>query len=91
MPTFAEAGLPEFDLNKGFWYAILAPAATPEAVIARLNSALGAVLATKELRDALAKLGVETLGTTPAEARALIETDTTRWAEVIRANRISLD
>lgn len=46
----AEAGLPEFDLNKGFWYAILAP----------------------------------------AEARVLIETDTKRWAEVIRANRISL-
>ena len=91
VPTFAEAGLPEFDLNKGFWYAILAPAATPEPVIARLASALATVLATKELRDALAKLGVETLGTTPAEARALIETDTRRWAEVIRANRIQLD
>ncbi len=91
VPTFAEAGLPEFDLNKGFWYAILAPAGTPENVIGKLNAALGTVLATKELREALAKVGVETLGTTPAEARALIETDTKRWAEVIRANRISLD
>ena len=42
-------------------------------------------------RESLAKLGVETLGTTPAEARTLIETDTRRWAEVIRANRIQLD
>ena len=91
VPTMAEAGLPEFDLNKGFWYAILAPAGTPEPVIARLNSALGPLLASSELRAALAKLGVETLGTTPAEARALIETDTRRWAEVIRANRITLD
>ena len=87
----AEAGLPEFDLNKGFWYAILAPAGTPEPVIAKLNAALGPVLASGELRAALAKLGVETLGTTPSEARALIETDTRRWAEVIKANRIQLD
>jgi len=91
VPTMAEAGLPEFDLNKGFWYAILAPAATPEAVIAKLNSALGPVLASADLRSSLAKLGVETLGTTPAEARALIEADTKRWAEVIKANRIQLD
>jgi tripartite-type tricarboxylate transporter receptor subunit TctC len=91
VPTFAEAGLPEFDLNKGFWYAILAPAGTPEPVIASLNAAVVSVLAIRELRDALAKFGVETLGTTPAEARALTEADTKRWAEVIRANRIQLD
>jgi len=91
VPTMVEAGLTDFDLNKGFWYAILAPAGTPEAVIAKLNAALGPALASKELRESLAKLGVEVLGTTPAEARALIETDTRRWAEVIRANRIQLD
>lgn len=58
VPTMAEAGLPAYDF--GGWLALIAPAGTPRPVVERLNGALKAVMAQKEVQDELVKLDITT-------------------------------
>jgi tripartite-type tricarboxylate transporter receptor subunit TctC len=81
LPTLSEAGLPGFDAS--LWFAIVAPAATPPAIIARLNRAVAAVLATDEARQALAQQGVDAEASTPAALGARIRDEIVKWRAVI--------
>ena len=83
-PTMQEAGVPGFVVES--WYGLMAPAGTPEAVIARLHKETLAVLALPEVRDFFAKQGADVVTTTPAEFAAMIRSERARWAEVIRAS-----
>lgn len=85
VPTFAEAGMPGFDLV--VWNAVAAPRGTPPAVIARLAAALETALASEEMQRRLADLaavppGAEERG--PEALGRLIATDTARWLVVVR-------
>jgi len=85
VPTFAEAGVPGFDLV--VWNAIAAPRGTPPAVIARLAAALEAALADAELGRRLTELaavppGAEERGPEPLRQR--IQADAARWTEILR-------
>jgi tripartite-type tricarboxylate transporter receptor subunit TctC len=55
VPTFAEAGLPGFDVR--YWYGTLAPAATPTEIVDKLSSDIGTVLATAEMKEKLQNPG----------------------------------
>jgi tripartite-type tricarboxylate transporter receptor subunit TctC len=66
------------------WYGILAPAGTPKDVIAKLNAAIVKGLTTPATRDRLQKLGADTVGNSPAEFRALLESEQKTWAKVIQ-------
>jgi tripartite-type tricarboxylate transporter receptor subunit TctC len=57
LPTIAEAGVPGYEYST--WYGVLAPAATPKAVISKLNQSLAKVLGSASLREKLAQQGVE--------------------------------
>src|SRR5262245_22465645 len=81
VPTIAESGLPGYESS--LWQAIVAPAATPSALVARLNREITAVLNDPELRDALAKQGVEIETGSPAALAARIREDVKKWREVI--------
>jgi len=87
IPTFAESGYPDFDVD--FWYGLLAPAATPREIIAKLNQDVAEILNTPEMREVLSNQGLEPVTGTPEEFGALIRTDLARWANVIKTAGIA--
>src|SRR5580704_3489965 len=92
LATAAEQGLKDFDTPG--WYALVAPARTPPAVIARLNQALGAALDDAQARDRLAQLGntvVPKAERSPDYLNAFIRSEIEKWAAPIKASGTSLD
>ncbi len=89
VPTFAEAGLPNFEA--GSWCGLFAPAATPKPVVDRLASTVQLVMNTPEVREAMLAQGVESYTILPAEFEALIRSDYARLAKVIQAAGIKGD
>lgn len=89
LPTVAEAGLPGFDVSA--WFGLLVPAATPGAVIQRLQAETVKALRDPAARERLERLGFEVVGSTPAEFAALIEKDAARWSRIIRESGAKAD
>jgi tripartite-type tricarboxylate transporter receptor subunit TctC len=81
VPTIAESGLPGYECS--LWQAIVAPAATPPAIVARLNREVTAVLNDPELRSAFAKHGVEAEPGSPEALGLRIRDDVKKWRDVI--------
>jgi tripartite-type tricarboxylate transporter receptor subunit TctC len=77
------------DLVVEHWWGVLAPAALPPEIAARLTGDLKAVLDSPELATRLAPLGVVASRASPAQFRALIESDTARWADIVKSVGIS--
>lgn len=87
VPTIAEAGVTGFDVVT--WEAILAPAGTPPAIVARLNGALREVLATPAIRDQMIQMGMEPDGTkSPSEVTAYIKREEQKFSTLIRERHI---
>jgi len=89
VPSLAEAGLPGFDMT--VWFGLLAPARTPPAVLQRVNTEMSKVLQDPEFRSFLAGLGVSPLGGSPEAFAAFIQTETQRWAQVVKASGARID
>lgn len=87
--TMSEAGAPGFVVES--WYGLMAPAGTPEPVVARLNKEVLAVLAMPEVREAFAKQGADIETSTPAEFASRVKTEKAHWAEVIRSSGARID
>ncbi len=88
-PTFAEAGLPGFDVKT--WTGVLAPAGTPKAIVEKLSSEIGVLLAMNETKDKLDSLGM-TPGYRNAQQFAdLIKSEIVAYAKVIKAANIRVD
>jgi len=87
VPTGKEAGLPELVVTT--WNGVLAPAATPPEVVARLHQALAAAVADPALRESFGALGAETELISPQEFRERIRSDFERWSSVIKQAGIS--
>jgi tripartite-type tricarboxylate transporter receptor subunit TctC len=83
LPTVAESGLPGFDAVLS--YGLVAPAGTPQPIIARLNRELRAALATAEVQKRLHQEGAEPLPTTPQEHAAVIDREETKWSALIKS------
>jgi tripartite-type tricarboxylate transporter receptor subunit TctC len=83
VPTFKEAGFP--NIVASGWFAMYAPAKTPEAVIAAYNRALGKALAHPEVVDRFAKLALEPGSGSPADLKKLEQSFAARWAPVVKA------
>jgi len=81
VPTVAESGFAGYEALA--WYGILAPAATPAEVIARLNAEIRSALRAPDLRERLANIGVDAAPGTPAQLELLIDQETKLWAKVI--------
>ena len=89
VPSAREAGLPDFVIYG--WQGVLAPAATPPAVIERLTREIAQALAAPELKARLSAQGTEPAYLAPAPFQAFIASEQKRWSDVIRAARITLD
>jgi tripartite-type tricarboxylate transporter receptor subunit TctC len=88
VPTMAEQGFPELAAED--WYGLLVKSGTPTEIVLRLNHATNRVLNKPDVRDALAKLGVETVGGTPAEFGSLIQSELVYWANVVKQAGVKL-
>ncbi len=84
VPTIAEAALPGFEAV--LRYGLVAPPDTPRAIIAKLNAALNAALASDDVRARLAIDGAEPLPSTPADYAADIDREETQWSKVVKAS-----
>jgi tripartite-type tricarboxylate transporter receptor subunit TctC len=89
VPTIDELGLPGFDATT--WHGLVAPAGTPGDIIAALNRAIVAALADPETRKALGDLGVDIVGSSPAEFDAYIKSEIPKWSAVVKAAGARLD
>jgi tripartite-type tricarboxylate transporter receptor subunit TctC len=73
------------------WHGLLAPAGTPQAIADKVSADVARVLAMPEIRSRLAAIGLEPVGTTPAEFSAIVRKDYEKWGKVIRDANIKLD
>ena len=83
LPTLAEAGIAGFDYSP--WYGVFAPAGTPAAVVQKIHGAINKVISEPEIRDKLARQGLEVQPMTREEFAAIVAADLPRWAKVIKA------
>jgi len=88
VPTMKETFL---NFTAESWVGILAPAKTPRAIIAQINSEIVRILAQPELKTRFAEMGYETVGSTPAEFDRWIRVETERWGKVIRSQKITIE
>ena len=89
LPTIAESGVAGYETSS--WYGILAPAGTPNEIVARLNAALVKVIAQPDVRDALAKEGATPVGNSPQAFAAFIEAEKQRMGNLIRQAKLAME
>ena len=89
VPTFKENG--HSKVISTTWFAVAAPAKTPADIRRKISVELAQVMSMPEVRGSLGKLGVEISASTPDRLQAWIETEKSRWSEIIRRARIKAD
>lgn len=82
VPSSAEAGLPNYRVET--WFALYGPAAMSDETVGKINTALNAVLQDSDAVAQFAKVGLEPRATSPAQAAALLKTESDKWGGVIR-------
>jgi tripartite-type tricarboxylate transporter receptor subunit TctC len=89
IPTTAEAGLPGFKLDG--WFALFAPAGTPQPIIDRLNAAMRKVARMDITKERANQLGTVLKDWTAAEIDSFAKSEVAEWGKVIRDNNITMD
>jgi tripartite-type tricarboxylate transporter receptor subunit TctC len=89
VPTVAEAGLPGYE-SLG-WFGIVAPAATPDAIVNKLNAAIVEALNDPAIQTNIRAIGVEPAPSTPQAFADYIKSETVKWGQVIRNAGIKLE
>ena len=89
VPTVAEAGFPGFEVN--YWLGLLGPAGMPDEIVRKLNAEVVDLLNQPNIRELMAKQGVEVVTSTPDELRSLIGLEIERWGKVAKETQLSLD
>lgn len=89
VPTLAEAGLQGFDI--GTWFGLLAPAATPREIVARLNAETVKIVRSPEFAERMQAIGAEPLGGTPEEMARQIRDETARFARLVKEGGVAVD
>jgi tripartite-type tricarboxylate transporter receptor subunit TctC len=82
IPTVAESALPGFEAET--WWGIVAPAGTPQAILAKLNAAARKALADDDTKKRFADLGMTNGGSSPEELDAYIKSEIAKWSKVIK-------
>jgi tripartite-type tricarboxylate transporter receptor subunit TctC len=87
-PTTAEAGYP--DIEGEAWVGIFVPAGTPEGIVASLHREIVKILALPDMKEHLASLGLDAVGSTPQEFAKRIKSEIEKWGKVIRAANLKV-
>jgi tripartite-type tricarboxylate transporter receptor subunit TctC len=88
IPTLKEAGI---DVEADAWMGMIAPARTPDALVAKIRREVVEAIEVPAVREKLATQLMEPIGNTPAEFRSRIEAEITRWAPVIKSRDIRVN
>lgn len=89
VPTFVEQGYKDMVFRD--WFAFYLPPRAPAEVVQRLHAGLAAALATPEVVDSLAAIGLESMASTPAELAALQKAEVDKWAPLVKSIGFSAD
>ena len=89
VPTFIESGIADFAVDS--WVGLLAPAGTPAAVVAKLNTELNAVLNDPAVKERLAVLGIDPTPGTPEQFRQQMQKDLAAYGPIVKAANIKLE
>jgi tripartite-type tricarboxylate transporter receptor subunit TctC len=89
VPTTVEAGLPEYQLAA--WFGLAAPAGAPREAVDRVNAEARKALAMVDVRESLAKLGLEPGGSSPQAYAAMIANELASWRQVVKAAGIKIE
>ncbi len=89
VPTFAEAGVPGFDMR--VVYGFVVPAATPRDIIGKLSAEIARIVGLTEYRERISAQGLDPTRATPEQFAAIIKADTAKFARVIKAANIRLE
>lgn len=84
LPTIAESGLPGFEATP--WFALFAPAGTPDPILTKLNGEVVRILTLPEIMSQYANLGLTAGSSTRAELAEFVEREIVRWAKVVKAS-----
>jgi tripartite-type tricarboxylate transporter receptor subunit TctC len=88
-PTLNETVMPKFEV--GAWQGMLVPAKTPAEIVKRLNAEVMKALNSPDVKTKLAVQGAEPLGSTPEEYGQYIQSEITRWGQVVKLTGASLE
>jgi tripartite-type tricarboxylate transporter receptor subunit TctC len=86
VPTVAEAGVPDYNITT--WWGLLAPAGTPEPIVAKLNAVVNEVSAKEPLKTRLMNEGAEPSRGTPADFKTVLSTEFKTWQDVAKATNL---
>jgi len=89
LPTISEAGLEGFEANN--WYGIFVPAGTPKEIVTRLHEETIKALAAPDIKKRLLESGIVATTNTPEQFAAYIQSETRKWAKVIREANIKVE
>jgi tripartite-type tricarboxylate transporter receptor subunit TctC len=89
VPTIAESGLPGYDVTP--WFAVFAPASTPQSIIKKINAALIASMNSPEIKEKFEGIGAESIGSSPEELAKYLNKEIERWEKIISMNNIKSD
>jgi tripartite-type tricarboxylate transporter receptor subunit TctC len=89
VPTLQEAGVPNVAI--GTWFGLLAPAATPKPVVARLNAEIVKIIQSPEFKKQMADIGAEPVGNKPEEMAKQIKEETEKFARLVKDGKITLE
>jgi tripartite-type tricarboxylate transporter receptor subunit TctC len=82
VPTMGESGLKGYEL--GSWHGVFAPAKTPKEIVQKLNAEIVKAVHAADVKDKLAALGVEPVGTSVTEFSAFVRAEVPKWAKVVK-------
>jgi len=87
VPTIAEAGVPGFQAT--LWVGFMAPAGTPQPIVEKLNSEITKVVTRPDIKVAWEKTGATPVSMTQSNFKKFMDAQISKWADVIKANRIT--
>jgi tripartite-type tricarboxylate transporter receptor subunit TctC len=89
VPTFAELGIKGMEVS--LWYGLVGPAKLPQPIVQRLNTELGKILKSEEVKESFAKQGAIATGGSPQDYAKFMHDESARWEEVVKKNGIKLE
>ena len=78
-----------FDI--GTWFGVLAPAATPKDVVAKLNAEMARIIRSPEFGERMRAIGADPIGDSPADMAARIREETTKFAKLVKDGKVTIE